>query len=160
MVSVEVPDADAVDIKDARIKSGIILNKIRSGTDNLCSARNKFYEIDFLNRPKNIDNIKALSGQVCFVLNPFEDVELLKSIVQKASCAIISHERGELIDTYTGGTIVSTNDLFLERMRNIRSSYGVNELVSVPITSNGRFSEAQALQGIMSCRERLNILDA
>lgn len=51
----------------------------------------------------------------------------------------------------TEGGVITTNDVLLaEKMRNIRSSYGVRKKIDVYRTANGRMSEAQAAIGLIS----------
>lgn len=49
-----------------------------------------------------------------------------------------------------GGCIATNDDDLASRLRNIRSSYGAGAHVDVPITTNGRFSEAQACLALLA----------
>ena len=66
------------------------------------------------------------------------------------SAEVFSFHATKILNTAEGGCI-STNDRALaERMRNIRSSYGINRRVKVNRTTNARMSEMQAALGLMS----------
>lgn len=85
---------------------------------------------------------------VVFINNPFENTELTKKLVSSNFACILSHEDDEKLSTFSGATITSSSPQFLNQMRNIRSSYGVKEQLSVAVTSNGRFAETQAILGL------------
>lgn len=54
------------------------------------------------------------------------------------------------------GAAVRSNDKFIaEKLRNIRSSYGAREKLSIPFTGNGRMSEIQA--GLVSCALKVHL---
>jgi dTDP-4-amino-4,6-dideoxygalactose transaminase len=57
---------------------------------------------------------------------------------------VFSFHATKIFGTAEGGCVTTNDDDLAERLRNIRSSYGTRAKVSVPVTSNGRFSEAQA----------------
>jgi dTDP-4-amino-4,6-dideoxygalactose transaminase len=57
---------------------------------------------------------------------------------------VFSFHATKILNATEGGCISTNNDRLATRIRNIRSSYGVREKVSVDRTANGRMSEAQA----------------
>lgn len=59
-------------------------------------------------------------------------------------------ENDGIPNTLQGGAIVTQNEMYAEKFRNIRSSYGAREKVDVLATCNGRFSEFQAGIGLKS----------
>jgi dTDP-4-amino-4,6-dideoxygalactose transaminase len=69
---------------------------------------------------------------------------------------VFSFHATKIFSTTEGGCITTNDDLLAARLRNIRSSYGAGPAVDVPMTSNGRFSEAQAAIGLLN----LETLDA
>jgi len=72
---------------------------------------------------------------------------------------VFSFHQSNLLSTTEGGCITTNDDALAARLRNIRSSYGAGPAVEVPLTSNGRFSEAQAAIGLLnleSCAEALS----
>lgn len=95
---------------------------------------------------------KNNSHLVTFIINPFSNLIKTCNILESSNIAILSHESGELVSTETGATILSASNRFLHTMRNIRSSYGTEEVVPVPLTANGRFAETQALMGLASLK--------
>ncbi|MCF8567766.1 DegT/DnrJ/EryC1/StrS family aminotransferase [Alicyclobacillus tolerans] len=72
------------------------------------------------------------------------------SIGRFGSMEVFSFHATKVLSATEGGCITTNDDLLAARLRNIRSSYGVDEIVDVPITSNGRMSEAQAAIALMS----------
>jgi dTDP-4-amino-4,6-dideoxygalactose transaminase len=69
---------------------------------------------------------------------------------------VFSFHATKTLSSAEGGCITTNDDALASRLRNIRSSYGAGETVAVPITANGRFSEAQACLALLS----LDDLDA
>lgn len=67
---------------------------------------------------------------------------------------IFSFEYTKFLNCFNGGIVVSNNELFSRKLRNIRSSYGAGPYEKVPITANGRFSEFQAALGLWSLNKR------
>jgi dTDP-4-amino-4,6-dideoxygalactose transaminase len=63
---------------------------------------------------------------------------------------VFSFHATKIINGGEGGCITTNDDELAARMRNIRSSYGAGPAVDVPITTNGRFSEAQAALALLS----------
>jgi dTDP-4-amino-4,6-dideoxygalactose transaminase len=63
---------------------------------------------------------------------------------------VFSFHATKMMSTTEGGCITTNQDDLAERLRNIRSSYGVREVVNVDRTANGRMSEAQAAIGLLS----------
>lgn len=63
---------------------------------------------------------------------------------------VFSFHASQILSTIEGGGISTNNDALAEKLRNIRSSYGVRQPVKVAKTSNGRMSEAQAALGLLS----------
>lgn len=63
---------------------------------------------------------------------------------------VFSFHATKTLSAAEGGCITTNDDELAARMRNIRSSYGSGHPVDVPITTNGRFSEAQAAIGRLS----------
>jgi dTDP-4-amino-4,6-dideoxygalactose transaminase len=49
--------------------------------------------------------------------------------------------------------VTTNNDDLAARIRNIRSSYGAGRPVEIPLTGNGRMSEAQAALGLLSLED-------
>lgn len=63
---------------------------------------------------------------------------------------IFSFHATKVFSTTEGGCITTNDDTLAAQLRNIRSSYGAGPIVDVPLTSNGRFSEAQAAIGLLN----------
>lgn len=66
---------------------------------------------------------------------------------------IFSFHATKLLNATEGGCICTNDDELADRLRNIRSSYGVEKKVDVAKTSNGRMSEAQAAIALMSLED-------
>ncbi|MGH2863356.1 MAG: aminotransferase class I/II-fold pyridoxal phosphate-dependent enzyme [Solirubrobacteraceae bacterium] len=66
---------------------------------------------------------------------------------------VFSFHATKVLSATEGGCICTDNDELAARLRNMRSSYGSGPPVAVPLTSNGRFSEAQAAIGLMSLED-------
>ncbi len=69
---------------------------------------------------------------------------------------VFSFHATKMMNTTEGGCITTNEDDVAERLRNIRSSYGVRTVVHVDRTANGRMSEAQAAIGLLS----LDVVDS
>jgi dTDP-4-amino-4,6-dideoxygalactose transaminase len=63
---------------------------------------------------------------------------------------VFSMHRDDVLNATEGGFIATDDGELAERMRNIRSSYGVRRAVAVGRTANGRMSEAQAAMALLS----------
>jgi dTDP-4-amino-4,6-dideoxygalactose transaminase len=63
---------------------------------------------------------------------------------------VFSFHATKIMSTGEGGCITTDDDELAERLRNIRSSYGVRAQVNVHRTANGRMSEAQAAIGLLN----------
>ncbi len=57
---------------------------------------------------------------------------------------VFSFHATKILSAAEGGCICTDDEGLAHRLRNVRSSYGVTEKRPVPVTLNGRFSEAQA----------------
>lgn len=63
---------------------------------------------------------------------------------------VFSFHATKVLSATEGGCVCTNDDELAARLRNMRSSYGAGPPAAVPLTSNGRFSEAQAAIGLMS----------
>ena len=59
----------------------------------------------------------------------------------------------EVLNAAEGGCVCTNDDQLAARLRNIRSSYGAGRPVIIPLTGNGRMSEAQAAMALMSLED-------
>lgn len=66
---------------------------------------------------------------------------------------VFSFHATKVLGATEGGCVCTDDDGLAARLRNMRSSYGAGPPVAVPLTSNGRFSEAQAAIGLMSLED-------
>jgi dTDP-4-amino-4,6-dideoxygalactose transaminase len=66
---------------------------------------------------------------------------------------VFSFHATKILNAAEGGCLTTEDDDLAARLRNIRSSYGAGPAVPVPITANGRFSEAQAALTLMSLED-------
>jgi dTDP-4-amino-4,6-dideoxygalactose transaminase len=71
---------------------------------------------------------------------------------------VFSFHATKILSATEGGCICTNDDILAARLRNIRSSYGAGVPTPVPLTSNGRMSEAQAAVGLMSLDDFPQIL--
>jgi dTDP-4-amino-4,6-dideoxygalactose transaminase len=69
---------------------------------------------------------------------------------------VFSFHATKIVSSTEGGCISTDDDDLAERIRNMRSNYGVRSVRDVPLTINARMSEAQAAVALMS----LDDLDA
>ncbi|MCU1492388.1 MAG: Pyridoxal phosphate-dependent enzyme apparently involved in regulation of cell wall biosis [Acidimicrobiaceae bacterium] len=69
------------------------------------------------------------------------------------SAEVFSFHATKALSATEGGCVCTNDDALAARLRNIRSSYGAGRPVEVPVTSNGRFSEAQAAIALMSLED-------
>jgi dTDP-4-amino-4,6-dideoxygalactose transaminase len=53
---------------------------------------------------------------------------------------------GEVVELKSGACVLTDDEEVAEKLRNMRSSYGRRKQVDIPLSANGRFSEAQAAQ--------------
>jgi dTDP-4-amino-4,6-dideoxygalactose transaminase len=83
---------------------------------------------------------------------------------RKAGChgalEIFSFHATNVFNTAEGGCVCTNNDNIAERLRNLRSSYGRRISVDIPINGNGRFSEAQAVMGLLSLGNYPSVIEA
>lgn len=63
---------------------------------------------------------------------------------------VFSFHATKILSAAEGGVITTNDDALADKLRNVRSSYGVRKKVAVRKTANGRMSEAQAAIGIIS----------
>ncbi len=73
-----------------------------------------------------------------------------KRVGGNGSAEVFSFHATKILTTAEGGCIATNNKELAEKMRNIRSSYGINEKVKVNRTTNARMSEMQAALGLLS----------
>ncbi len=63
---------------------------------------------------------------------------------------VFSFHATKVLSATEGGCVCTNDDELAAKLRNMRSSYGSGTPAQVPLTSNGRFSEAQAAVALMS----------
>ena len=66
---------------------------------------------------------------------------------------VFSFHDANVLNAAEGSCVCTNNGQLAARLRNIRSSYGAGKKVSVPLTGNGRMSEAQAAMALMSLED-------
>lgn len=66
---------------------------------------------------------------------------------------VFSFHATKVMSATEGGCICTDDDNLAERLRNIRSDYGVRQPIDVPLTVNARMSEAQAAIALKSLEE-------
>jgi dTDP-4-amino-4,6-dideoxygalactose transaminase len=66
---------------------------------------------------------------------------------------VFSFHATKILNATEGGCVTTNDPEMAARLRNIRSSYGAAPPVKVPVTANGRFSEAQAAIALMSLED-------
>ena len=66
---------------------------------------------------------------------------------------VFSFHATKILGTGEGACISTNDDDLADRLRNMRSSYDIRNRVTVPVTTNGRFSEAQAVLCLLSLDE-------
>lgn len=71
----------------------------------------------------------------------------------RGALEVFSFHESNLVNTGEGGCVATDDPELAARLRNIRSSYGAGRPVAVPVTSNGRFSEAQAALTLLALEE-------
>lgn len=72
---------------------------------------------------------------------------------------VFSFHATKIMNSAEGGVVCTNNGELAKRVRNIRSSYGAGPPVEIPLTGNGRFSEAQAAMGLMSLKSIDSVLE-
>ena len=73
-----------------------------------------------------------------------------KSIAQYGELSVFSFDTTSILNAAEGGCVTTNCDKLAARLRNIRSSYGAGTPVAIPLTGNGRMSEAQAALALLS----------
>jgi dTDP-4-amino-4,6-dideoxygalactose transaminase len=66
---------------------------------------------------------------------------------------VFSFHATKIVNASEGGCVTTNDSDFAARLRNMRSSYGAGPPAGVPVTANGRFSEAQAAIALMSLED-------
>ncbi|RJR15164.1 MAG: DegT/DnrJ/EryC1/StrS family aminotransferase [Nitrospiraceae bacterium] len=66
---------------------------------------------------------------------------------------VFSFHASNVLNSAEGACVCTNNDYLAARLRNIRSSYGAGNKVPIPLTGNGRMSEAQAAMALMSLED-------
>ena len=69
---------------------------------------------------------------------------------------VFSFHEDMILNATEGGCVCTNDDYLASRLRNIRSSYGAGEVVNIPLTGNGRMSEAQAAMALLSLEDYSN----
>jgi dTDP-4-amino-4,6-dideoxygalactose transaminase len=69
------------------------------------------------------------------------------------SIEVFSFHATKILSATEGGCVCTNDDQLGARLRNIRSGYGAKPRVAVPVTSNGRMSEAQAAIALLSLED-------
>lgn len=69
---------------------------------------------------------------------------------------VFSFHATKILSATEGGCVCTNDDALAAKLRNMRSSYGSGPPADVPLTSNGRFSEAQAAIALMSLEDFTN----
>ena len=149
------------------------VSNILNNSINWCNIDKLFY-VDFLSQIKHPDILVIHSNDL--VLINIEDLKVFQNIIIIEDC-ISSNEKKLLskriillkkiltscnlfyiqnfnkdsnLYALDASCIYSNSRIYSEKLRNIRSSYGVRVLVDVDKTANGRVSEIQALYGLES----------
>ena len=76
-----------------------------------------------------------------------------------ASIEVFSLHATKIVSAGEGGCITTSDGALAEKLRNIRSSYGIGEKVDVVKTANGRMSEFQAAMALLSLENYKKNLD-
>jgi dTDP-4-amino-4,6-dideoxygalactose transaminase len=66
------------------------------------------------------------------------------------SAEVFSFHATKILSATEGGCVCTENDELAERIRNMRSNYGIRRPLRVPLTINARMSEAEAAIALMS----------
>jgi dTDP-4-amino-4,6-dideoxygalactose transaminase len=69
------------------------------------------------------------------------------------SLEVFSFHATKIVSAGEGGCIATNDNILADRLRNIRSSYGVKKITPVAKTANGRISEFQAAIALMSLED-------
>jgi len=72
---------------------------------------------------------------------------------------VFSFHATKVLNAAEGGCVCTNDDYLASRLRNIRSSYGAGSPVNIPLTGNGRMSEAQAAMALLSLEDYPQILE-
>ncbi len=72
--------------------------------------------------------------------------------------SVFSLHATKVLNATEGGCVSTNDDYIASKLRNIRSSYGAGRPISIPITGNGRMSEAQAAMALLSLEDYPMIL--
>lgn len=75
------------------------------------------------------------------------------NLANLGDASVFSFHATKILNAAEGGCVTTNNNELAETIRNMRSSYGVRETVSIPFTGNGRMSEAQAAMALMSLED-------
>ncbi|MDX1948972.1 MAG: aminotransferase class I/II-fold pyridoxal phosphate-dependent enzyme [Rickettsiales bacterium] len=75
------------------------------------------------------------------------------SLACLGEASIFSFHATKILNAAEGGCVCTNDDELAEKIRNIRSSYGVRKQVDIPFTGNGRMSEAQAAMALLSLED-------
>ncbi|MCA9061496.1 MAG: aminotransferase class I/II-fold pyridoxal phosphate-dependent enzyme [Planctomycetaceae bacterium] len=96
----------------------------------------------------------ALGGRVIVTDDGRLPLERLATLIVHDRVTVIANfSNPSVVNCLEGGAICTNDDHFADLARNIRSSYGVESVIPVVATCNGRFSEVQAAMGIQSLRQ-------
>ncbi|MGH2908995.1 MAG: DegT/DnrJ/EryC1/StrS family aminotransferase, partial [Solirubrobacteraceae bacterium] len=106
----------------------------------------------------DVDGLAALAAQrgVPLLLDSAHAFGSVFAGDARPTLEVFSFHESNHVNTGEGGCVATDDPELATRLRNIRSSYGAGRPVPVPITSNGRFSEAQAALALLA----LDDLDA
>lgn len=63
---------------------------------------------------------------------------------------VFSFHATKVLSSAEGGCVCTDDDELAERVRNMRSNYGIRRPINVPLTVNARLSEGQAAVGLLS----------
>ncbi len=66
---------------------------------------------------------------------------------------VFSFHATKIMSATEGGCVATNDDHLAERIRNMRSNYGIRHPVTIPLTINARMSEAQAAVALISLDE-------
>ena len=65
---------------------------------------------------------------------------------------VFSFHATKILNATEGGCVCTNDNALAAKIRNIRSSYGAGKLIDIPLTGNGRMSEAQAAMALLSLK--------
>ncbi|HLI60167.1 MAG TPA: DegT/DnrJ/EryC1/StrS family aminotransferase [Solirubrobacteraceae bacterium] len=100
----------------------------------------------------DLDGLTALAAErrVPLVLDSAHAFGSAYRGAARGALEVFSFHESHIVNTGEGGCVATDDPELAARLRNIRSSYGAGRPVPVPITSNGRFSEAQAALALLA----------